>query len=194
MSAPSDEDVLLAFAAEERHDRETLTRYLARYPHLRDEFLDILHEVDLDEEFGPGEDESLGGGVLDRALGKLLDCTPEAMRGASAEAFAAVLQERGAATLSRVSGLPLELLVAVRDRYLVPESVPRRVLRRLAEAASVRVADALAYLALEATLPAQAAHSSKGKPAVQPKMSFAEFLDDLDLTPEERADLLSDTD
>lgn len=74
MSMPSDEEILFAFATEKRHDQGTLARYLERYPHLRDELLDLLHEIDLDEEFGPGEDESFGEGVVDAALRKLLDC------------------------------------------------------------------------------------------------------------------------
>ncbi|MBR0683829.1 hypothetical protein GXW74_25355 [Roseomonas eburnea] len=194
MSASSDEEILLAFAAETLHDKETLTRYLARYPHLRDELLDLLYEIVLDEEFGPGEDERLGEGLVDTALKKLLDCSPEAAGEASSEAFAEALRLRGTTTLSRASGLPLEVLVAIRDRCLVPESLPRRVLRRVAEAASVRAADMRAYLALPPILPARAAHSSRSKPAVQPQVSFSDFLDDLDLTQAERDDLLSDVD
>jgi hypothetical protein len=194
MSASSDEEILLAFAAETLHDKETLTRYLARYPHLRDELLDLLYEIVLDEEFGPGEDERLGEGLVDTALKKLLDCSPEAAGEASSEAFAEALRLRGTTTLSRASGLPLEVLVAIRDRCLVPESLPRRVLRRVAEAASVRAADMRAYLALPPILPARAAHSSRSKPAVQPRVSFSDFLDDLDLTQAERDDLLSDVD
>lgn len=194
MSASSDEEILLAFAAEKLHDKETLTRYLARYPHLQDELLDLLYEMVLDEEFGPGEDERLGEGVVDTALRKLLDCSPEVAGEASSEAFAEALRLRGTTTLSRASGLPLELLMAIRDRYLVPESLPRGVVRRVAEAASVRAADMLAYLALPPALPASTAHSSKGKPTVQPRVPFSDFLDDLDLTQVERADLLSDVD
>ena len=194
MSEPSDEEILLAFAAEKLHDKETLTRYLARYPHLQDALLDLLYETVLDEEFGPGEDERLGEGLVDTALSKLLDCSPEAAGEASADAFAEALRLRGTTTLSRASGLPLEVLVAIRDRYLVPESLPRRVLRRVAEAASVRAADMLAYLTLTPILPARAAHSSRGKPTVQPRVAFSDFLDDLDLTQAERADLLSDDD
>jgi hypothetical protein len=189
MSTSSDEEVLLAFAAEKRHDQGTLARYLERYPHLRDELLDLLHEIDLDEEFGPGEDESFGEGIVDAALRKLLDCAPQTASEASGDAFAEVLRLRGAAALSRASGLPLEVLVAIRDRCLVPES-----LRRVAEAASVRAADALAYVMLPPVLPAKAAHSSRSKPAVQPRLHFSGFLDDLDLTQAERADLLSDVD
>lgn len=194
MSTPSDEEILLAFATEKRHDQGTLARYLEQYSHLRDELLDLLHEIDLDEEFGPGEDESFGEGIVDAALRKLLDCAPQAASNAPAEAFAEALRLRGAATLSRASGLPLEVLVAIRDRCLVPESLPRRVLRRVAEAASVGAADALAYVTLPPILPASAAHSSRGKPAVQPRVPFSDFLDDLDLTQAERADLLSDVD
>lgn len=194
MSASSDEEILLAFAAEKQHDKETLTRYLARYPHLRDELLDLLYEMVLDEEFGPGEDERLGEGVVDTALKKLLDGSPQAAGEASSKAFAEALRLRGATTLSRASGLPLEVLVAIRDRCLVPDSLPHRVLRRVAEAASVRTADVLAYLVLPPILPAKAAHSSRGKPAVQPRMPFSDFLDDLDLAQAERSDLLSDVD
>ncbi|MGG5810572.1 hypothetical protein [Falsiroseomonas sp. CW058] len=194
MSEPSDEEIILAFAAEKLHDKETLARYLRRYPHLQDELLDLLYEMVLEEEFGPGEDEELGEGVVDTALSKLLHCSPDAARDASPEAFAEALRLRGTAELARASALPLEVLVAIRDRCLVPESLPRRLVRRVSKAALVRPADMLAYLALSPVLPARAAHSSWRKPTVQPRKSFPDFLDDLDLTQAERADLLSDVD
>lgn len=196
MKGLSDEDVLLAFAAEERHDGKTLARYLAERPHLRDELLDLLYELDLDREFGPGEDETLGEGVLEKARRRLLDAVSASATAAAdgEKTFATALRSRGLASVQAVARLPMELLVAFRDRQLVSATIPVGVLRRLARAVSVEVQEVLAYLELDSTLSVRAAHSSQGKPSAQAKMSFDAFLEDLDLTPEERADILSDAD
>ena len=191
MTGTSEEDVLLAFAAEERHDRVTLTRYLERHPHLQDELLDLLHELRVLDDLGPGEDEVLGNGVAEKARRKLLDCAPGLARAPDGEAFALALQLQGLPALSGITRLPLELLLAFRDRCLVPGSVPCQILRRLVTATSVTIEDVLAYLHRDPVVPAAAAHSSKGKPKAQPQVPFADFLDDLELTPEQRSDLVA---
>lgn len=42
------DDALYGFAMEPNHDRETLERYLAKYPHLAEELVDLLSEIRLD--------------------------------------------------------------------------------------------------------------------------------------------------
>ena len=191
MSLPTDDEVLLAFSVEEQHGAETLARYLARYPHLQDELLDLVHELALTMEFGPGNDESVGEDTLARATQRLLDSMPSHTL-SSGDVFATALRSLGLNAISAATRLPLELLVAIRDRYLVPATVPQDVLLRLSRAATAETNDILGYLSRPAVLPAGVAHSSQTKPTAPDKMSFEAFLLDLDLTPEELTDLLSD--
>lgn len=190
MTDASEEEVLLAFAAEERHDGATLARYLKRHPQLRDELLDLLHELRVLEEFGPGEDETLSEGVADRARQRLLNCAPGLASGPDGDAFALALHQQDLPALSDTTRLPLELLLAFRDRCLIPESIPRQILQRLGRATPAALDDVLAYLHRAPVVRAAAAHSSKGKPKAQPQVPFPDFLDDLELTPEQRADLM----
>lgn len=127
------EAVLDAFSAEPVHDRNTLGRYVREYPDLAKELIDIAAELRFSSEVG-----ETGGGVtrdpkLNTAWENFLSAGPKPVE----DLFA---QFKGPAfvKLSAQLGIPRSILTAVRDRLIVPSSIPSGFIRRFAEASGRR--------------------------------------------------------
>jgi hypothetical protein len=107
--------------------------------------------------------------------------------------LAAAAQSRGM-TLGKVAaslGLSHALMSKLNNRLLRFESLPSRLVARLAEILEVTVGQVQRYLQQPATLAQGAAYKSDGVPTVAEQTDFADAINaDLSMTPEQKADWL----
>jgi hypothetical protein len=127
---PSLEDVLGAFAVEPSPGRETLEKYLRRYPEFAGALIDLSRELhrelpDYERPNTPEEAASIGAAWLKHR--KTAD--PQA----AADLFAAFSTQQ-LRDLARALDVPRQVITAFRDRRVILASVPQQFLARLAAA------------------------------------------------------------
>jgi hypothetical protein len=184
------EEVLLAFSVEPVHDRATLERYLALYPHHAEDLVDMSHELRLG---GRGisdavEDET----TFQRALQQLVSAAgPTA--GTAANPFDA-FRGLAFAELADTLRIPRSILIAFRDRLVIESSVPPAFAIRVARSAQTTVADLMAHLQQPPVLAATANYKADQKPSASGKVALDALLDASGVTPEQKADIYKSAD
>lgn len=179
------EEVLLAFSVEPVHDRATLDRYLALYPHFAEDIVDMSHELRIG---GRGISEAVEDETtFQRALKQLVGAAAPASD-AAANPFEA-FRGLAFATLAETLRVPRSVLIAFRDRLVIVSSVPTAFLTRVARSAQTTVADLAAYLELPPVVAPAANYKADRKPAASEKVAFDALLDASGVTPEQKADI-----
>jgi hypothetical protein len=175
------EDVLYAFSVEPKHDRQTLENYLRRYPELAEELIDLSHELRLVAELGESE---VPTDAPVTATAEAAERQPENLfndfKGAT---FAA---------LANSLNIPRSILVAFRDRLVVPASIPVRFLNRLSNAIGASVDAVRAYLEQPPTVAAALSFKADQKPSVPDQVTFSELVRNTRLTESQEAELRQD--
>lgn len=187
---PIDKDAVLdAFAAESVHDRKTLERYVRDYPELAEELIDLASELRVGTEFADTEEGIINDPKLNTAWENFLAAGPKPATTASLDPFA---QFKGAAfaTLAGKLDIPRSILSAVRDRLVVPSSVPGGFVRRFSEATGTTVEAVKAYLAQESQAPLGLAFKSDQKPSQQGRASFRQLVESTEMSESQRLLLL----
>jgi hypothetical protein len=183
------EDVLLAFAVEQSHDKATLEQYLALYPQFAGDLIDMSHELRL-----PGRglsDAAEDEANFQRAWKEFAGTVPRdhSVSGA-ANPFSAF---RGLAfvALAKTLRVPNSVLIAFRDRLVIVSTVPEIFLARVARVVHSTVADISAYLERPSVVAAGVSYKSDDKPAALEKVAFETLLDASGVTAEQKADIFT---
>lgn len=192
MNDPHDRDeVLLAFAVEPTHDRDTVDRYLRTYPEFAREILSLSTELRLTRVTALSSPAEVIQDVgLEKAWQEFRSCVPKRQR--SVEAINPFVDIKGQAfaTLARTMNVPRSILVALRDRLVIGATIPERILSRLSEALTVPLGALREYLAGPPMIAAGANFKSDGKPEFQGQVSFQELIQNTEMTEEQRRSLL----
>lgn len=188
------ETVLYAFAIEPVHDRATLDRYLASHPELTEELIDLSAELRLNEALGTTPHTDFPDAGAKEAWAEFLNARPA--KSAAESNINLLAQYEGAAfvALAKSLNVPRSILTALRDGLVVPASIPRGFLRRLAAAMTVEIDTLRTSLVRESEVPAALAFKSDTKPSAQCQMTFRELVHRTPMTDEQRASLLHECD
>jgi hypothetical protein len=191
-SEKSAEDVLFAFSVEPRHDRQTLERYLKSYPQLADDLLDLSHELRISASLGATDVLAEDEASFQAAWQQYAAVVPQSVPSASVENLFNRFKGKGFVALAEALLIPRSVLVALRDRLVVPSSIPRGFIRRFAKAADATVEAAQQYFALPPVTSAAASFKADQKPAAQPQITFEALLAHSNLTEEQTVALQKD--
>lgn len=181
-------DVLYAFSIEETHDRETVHRYLTKYPDYASDFLDLVSQIRANNSAESLQgNEVLPDPKLMSAFDMLLGRNSEAI----VDPFATF---KGAAFVELASSikLPREILIAFRDRLVETASIPHRYLERLASKSQLTLENIARYLNQPSLSTAVLRFSSLEKPKTLSKVSFQHLVENTALTEDERKELLAE--
>lgn len=182
------ESVLDAFASETVHDRNTFERYIRKYPELAEELIDIAAEFRLSSEIAETEESVID----DRKLTTDWENFVAARQKQSVATLDPFEQHKGVAfaALAQELNVSRSLLVAVRDRLVVPSTVPAGFVCRLAKATSTSVESVRTYLAQGSRMPSGLAFKSNQKPAQQGQVVFRQLVENSELSESQRQVLL----
>ncbi len=181
---PSREAVLDAFAVESEPDRSTLERYLRLYPEYAAELVDLSRELRREI---PESDAALSAAdqaLIDAAWSQHANALPAA----GSDPFAALTADDWR-TVARQLDVPRQVITALRERRVSLQSIPQRILKKLAEAMRC----SLTQLQMSwGTAPLTAARSYKadGKPSAGEQITFEKVLIDAGVSDERRSELL----
>jgi hypothetical protein len=191
-SEKSAEDILFAFSVEPRHDRQTLERYLKSYPQFADDLLDLSHELRISASLGPADVLAEDEASFQAAWQQYAAVAPQAAPSASVAKLFDRFKGQAFAALADALLIPRSVLVALRDRLVVPSSIPRGFARRFAQAADATVEAAQQYFALPPVTSAATSFKADQKPATQAQITFEALLAQSNLTEEQTAALQND--
>jgi len=191
-SEKSAEDVLFAFSVEPRHDRETLERYLNSYPQLADDLLDLSHELRISASLGPADVLAEDEATFRAAWQQYSAVAPQGVPSASVGDLFNQFKGRTFVALAEALLIPRSVLVALRDRLVVPSSIPTGFIRRFAQAAGTTIEAAQEYLTLPPVTSAAVNFKADQTPSAQPQITFEALLAQSSLTEEQIVALQKD--
>ncbi len=188
------EHVLYEFAAEPAHDRDTLERYLTRYPELTEDLIDLSAELRLNETLELKPAEALPDPGLQAAWKQFLGSRPAKPPDVQVVDLFAPYKGPAFVALAQALKVPRSILTAIRDGLVTPASVPAGFLRRFAQATAVPVESVRASLLGESRVHAALAFKSDTKPTQQTPITFRAFVLKTPMPDDQRALLLSECD
>jgi len=186
------EDVLYAFSVEPKHDQETLSCYLEKYPKYAEDLLDVLHELQFTEALSGVETAPVADPSAQEAWNQFVICKPASEEVSAAETFGEKLRGQSFINLATAMNVPRAFLVAFRDRLVTLASIPEPFVARLAKAGKTETRAVLEYLSLPPQLAVAAQFKSDEKPEQQGQMTFKELVDSTEMPDENRQALLKD--
>lgn len=190
---PIDKDAVLdAFAAEPVHERNTLQRYITRYPELAEDLIDLASELRLSDDLAGVHEGILSDPKLNTAWEDFLAATPKQVAPAVVMDFFAQFKGVAFAALAEKLDIPRSLLTAVRDRLVVPATVPANFLRRFADAMGTTIDAAKAYIAQDSQAPLGLEFKSERKPANQGQATFRQLVETTEMSESQRLFLLQE--
>lgn len=179
-SAPGEEEVILAFAGEPKHDRETLERYLREHPEHAEAIVDcsieLMASVTRHDEAPPGLDPS-----VDMAWQRFQAAIGDSGDAAVANPFAQ-LNPTTFKILAKNLDVSNLLLIRVRDRAIEAATIPRRFVLKLATELGATSEAVVAYLRSPPAMVSGHSFRSSVKPAVTPQISFEKAVETSQLT------------
>ncbi len=185
---PAQNQILDDYLAEPIHDRDTLQRYIELYPAESGALLDLHFAL-----LGGGEEE-LGGHKLgdEAAIAKASAAIRAQLKAAPVDPFLNMTPQNFT-RLRESIGIRAATLAGFRDRTVDVGTVPSWVLRALAEACNVALADFLAFLVQPPRLASALSFRAEQTPqAATQKVSFVKLLESANETTETRERLLAD--
>lgn len=181
------EDVLDAFAVEPNHDRETLERYLREYPDFALALIDLSREL---SRSGFESEEELSADDLARintAWTTHVSSAPQVSDDPLSSLSISELRE-----LAKQLDVPRQVISAFREKRVVPLSVPRSFLTKMAHALECTFDILTASIAPEPSFSAGRSHKSDVKPSSDTLISFEQILIDAGVPAEKRQLLMAD--
>lgn len=186
------EDVLYSFSAEPSHDQATLKRYMDTYPEYAEDLLDALHEFRFTEALSYVETEPASDKAAQEAWNKFTSCKSRAEIASDVETFGAKLRGQAIVAVAKALRVPRSIMVALRDRLVVPASIPEAFVSRLASETKSDKKSVLEYLAGPPQLTVSTQFKSDQKPEQQGQVEFAELIEGTEMSKEDRQALLKD--
>lgn len=187
-STPLLEDVLEWFALE-ADSHGALERYLRDYPQFAHALVDLSYELgrEVDEEaLLPASVETTIADAWQR-------CVAAAPQRTAANPFSGKAPSEMRA-LATDLGIPRQVLIAFREGAVLIESVPRRFLRRMANAIGSTLDKLLGDLAAPPMVPVRSYKAKDKKPVRKEPVSFERLLIDAQVPADKRAELLAEDD
>ena len=179
-SATGEEEVILAFAGEPKHDRETLERYLREHSEHAEAIVDctieLMASVTRHDEAPPGLDAS-----VDMAWQRVQAAIGDSGDAAVANPFAQ-LNPTAFKTLAKNLDVSNLLLIRLRDRAIEAATIPRRFALKLATELGATSEAVVAYLRSPPAMVSGHSFRSSVKPAVTPQISFEKAVETSQLT------------
>jgi hypothetical protein len=188
-SQSSLEDVMYAFAVEPDSGDDTLKRYLRNYPQYAAELITLWHDLsqEICEEDTPLSEEELAW--IDAAWQRHATAVPK-----KTNDLLALLSSAELKGLAKSLEVPLQVITTLRERQVIPNSVPFPFCQRLAKALNSTVEAITNWLALPPVLDPGRSYRADGRPVVQDQISFEQTLINADVPPEKRAFLMAQGD
>jgi hypothetical protein len=186
------ETILYAFAVEPSRDQNTLDRYLAQYPELTEELIDLAFELRFAEAQTPMLTDPATDSGLQSAWQEFIECTPATAKPAKTASFLSKFRGQAFADLATRLSVPRSILTAFRDRLVEPLSVPEQFLRRFADAAESSLQEVRDYLSSPPLIIGTAQFKADKKPSHQGRVTFRHLVESTEMTDEEREVLLKD--
>lgn len=167
---PSREDVLRAFAFEPEHGPDVLKRYLAAFPHLAPDLVDLSLELarEIDEDVPLSQHD----------LSSIQESVGRYKAGAPVFTDVSAIPASAYSSAADKLSLPLQVLVAFRDRRVELASIPARFLRSLAQALQTTKGALESFLALPPLAAPARARKSDVRPPPPSKVPFERLLVD----------------
>lgn len=181
------QDVLEAFSVEPKIDKETLERYLVKYPQYSEDLIDLSFEltkatIEVDELLTE-EDELDIENAWQRHQQRI------AARVVNPFANLSIDQLRKIAT---TLGVPRSIISAFRERKVIIDTVPRAFLNRFASALNKTLDGFTLFLRCSSGPSAVRSYKSDVKPKEQEQVTFEQLLIQAGVSQETREKLLSE--
>jgi len=188
-SNPDLDEVLAAFAVEPSPGRETLERYLRRYPQFAAALVDLSRELHREAPADAGPQSAEDQARIDAAWHRHLEAGTQV----HADPFAALSVDQLRA-LAKTLDVPKQVITAFRDGKVILASVPRRFLAQLAAALNRSIDALLPALPVSGALDPARSYKADVKPAGSEPVTFECILMDAGVPEEKRARLLAESD
>ncbi len=188
-ATPPLQDVLEQFSMEASTGRQTLERYIQSYPDYASDLVDLSREM---ARLPPSPSRELTleeEDLIEAAWRRHQASAPR--RAANPLAALTIPQLRSAAA---TLGVPRQVLTAFRERMVISASVPDRFMTRFAEAIDRHVGAVRDWLEHGEMQEAARSYKAAAKPDEAPQVTLDRVLADAEVSPERRAELLSDRD
>lgn len=193
MTGPDREDaeeILLEFAAEPQHDRETLERYLRDHPHLSEELVDLSLELRLQRTTSgqsvPADEEWVEASL--KSFKSMMGKGPVP----AADPFAQLSSTELVAVRRRL-GVPSAVLLGFRTRIVDVATVPVHFLEALARELNSTTEGLRGFLAALPRMAVGLSYKADDVPVLDgERISFEKLLLDARVPEDERARLLAE--
>lgn len=184
------EEVLFSFAVEPEHDRATLGRYLALYPHLAEDLIDLSLDLRLQRAAAGTSAPSDEAWVEESwAAFQASFAVPTA---AFADPFAAASSEELLA-LRRTLGVPSGVIQGFSTRLVEIATVPAWIVDRIASGLRTSVDELRGFMEAPNRLTPGLSYKADGMPAsVEAKVTFEELLTQCRVPEDKRRELLEE--
>ena len=180
--------VLLAFAVEADNGSETLARYLESYPHFKTQLIDLAMDLELAVPDSPVT-EDLEDPGLD-AVWKQFSAMASVP---STELAADQVKQIDVSLVSiemRSIGLPVSVLIAIKNGLLEIEGFPRRWMEKIAFTGGYTVDMLQSYIGRPPSVSSATSFKSNVKPRVVGKVTFQSLIESSTIPEAERAEIL----
>ena len=178
--APSEEQIILAFASEPKHDRETLERYLREHPAHAEAIVDCSIERMVSET--RHEEMPLDADASTDMVWQRFQAALGAPRDAAITNPFAQLNPTAFKTLAKKLDINNLLLIRLRDRAIDAATIPRRFVQKLASELGATTEIVAAYLHNPPAMVSSHSFRASVKPAVAQQISFEEAVETSHLT------------
>lgn len=185
--SPQLQDVLEAFSVEPQVDRETLERYLQKYPQYAEYLVDLSFEltktvVEDNEPLSAQDEEDIEKAwqrhrqrIEARVIDPFVNRTTDDLR-----------------QISVSLGVPRSVVSAFRKRKVIVDSVPKAFLKRFASEVNLTMDSLVAFLRHVSTPVTVQRYKSDVKPQEQEQVTFEDLLIQAAVSTEKREKLLSE--
>jgi hypothetical protein len=183
----SEEEVLLAFAIEPCHDRDTLMRYVKDYPEYSTALADLSIELMI-EETREEKEVIPSTTAVSEAWQRFGNAVGIGKNKPVANPFSGLNAVQLKVVADKI-GINKLLLVRLRDRGIDMATIPRRFVERAAIALGVTVESMKSYLSGPPCIVSDLSFRSDVKPIVTEQISFAKAVESSQLTAQQQAEL-----
>lgn len=183
----TEEEVLLAFAVESVHDRETLERYLKEFPEHASALVDC--SIAFFVEVSPSGEVALNSEVAVEHAWQQFQANVEQPDDAAPINPFAQLSPTAFKSLAARLDISKLMLARLRDRAIDAATIPRRFVNAMSNELGTNAEAFMAYLRLPPAMVSSHSFRSAVKPGVAEPMSFETAVETSHLTPAQQAAL-----
>ena len=184
------ESVLYAFAMESDPTKKMLNEYISIYPEFAGELIELSFEL----RFSDVRAENPAGEIVDTkassAWSQFVSSTPISTSRKVAGAIFAQFRGPAFVQLASQLNMPRAILSALRDRLVLPATIPDLIIKRLSAAMSFDVHEIRQYFSQPPQVLQTAEFKSAEKPMQVGQVAFAKLVADTAMSDEQRSDLL----